>query len=89
MGFQTIPNTTTQYGLISFDENGKERLEGGRNLGVIHQPPQPRIALARHHHLHPKTMAVEAATLVRFGQARQQMSRFKLETLPQFHVHKA
>ena len=30
MGFQTIPSTNTQYGLISFDENGVERQEGGR-----------------------------------------------------------
>jgi hypothetical protein len=29
MGFETIPDTQIQYGLISYDAEGKERIEGG------------------------------------------------------------
>src|ERR1700722_7151104 len=32
MGFQIIPNTNVQYGLISYDQDGNERLEGGKKF---------------------------------------------------------
>ena len=34
MGFETIPDTQIQYGLISYDADGKERLEGGKAMSA-------------------------------------------------------
>jgi len=34
MGFETIPDTQIQYGLISYDSDGKERLEGGKLMSA-------------------------------------------------------
>ena len=34
MGFETIPDTQIEYGLISYDAEGKERLEGGKLMSA-------------------------------------------------------
>jgi len=56
-----------------------DALEGRRDVRIIHQPAQLRVALARHDDFHTETVAVEAAALVGLRQMRQQMRRLKLE----------
>jgi len=58
-----------------------DRLERGRDVGVIHQPAQFGIALAGHDNFHAETVAVQATALVIIWQMRQQMRRLKLKRL--------
>ena len=64
----------------------EERLEPLRDLGVVDEPSQVGIALARHGDLGAETVPVKTPALVRLGQARQEMSGFKLKGLSQFNV---
>jgi hypothetical protein len=56
------------------------RFEGFADVGVIHHPAESRIQFAVHNYFDLKTVAMQTPTLVRFGQARQQMRRFKLKS---------
>jgi hypothetical protein len=65
-----------------------ERLEGGGDVGVIHEPAEFGIALAGDDDFRRETVAVEAAAFVGLRQMRQQMGGFELEGFAQLNVHK-
>jgi hypothetical protein len=58
-----------------------------RNVGVIHEPAEFRVALAFDDHVDNKTVAMKAAALVRFRQMRQQVRSFKLKRFSEFYSH--
>ena len=64
-----------------------KRFKGIGNVGIIHQPAKLRIAFAGDNDLGLETVAVQTAALVRRGQVRQQVRRFKLEAFPQLDFH--
>ena len=35
MGFETIPGTSDQYALLSFDDNGRERTDDPQGVGGL------------------------------------------------------
>ena len=71
--------------MIKLIEDGLESL---RDIRVIHQPAERRIAVPGQCHLHFEAMPVESAAFMRLGQERQQMSRLELKRFPQFNFHK-
>ena len=65
-----------QVKMVQFLPNRFERF---RDVGVIHQPAEFRIALAGHDDLRLEAVPVQPTALVRLRQMRQQMRRFKLK----------
>jgi hypothetical protein len=63
-----------------------KRLEGGPDVGVIHNPAKLRVAGAGDGDFDFEAVAVQAAAFVGLGQMRQQVRRFELKCLSQFHV---
>jgi hypothetical protein len=63
----------------------EERLEGGLELGEIHDPAERGIGLAGHVQLDVEGMPMQARTLVPGGHVRQTMGGLDLETLEDAH----
>lgn len=64
------------------------RLEGGGDVRVIHEPAVFGIAFTRDDDFDFEAVAVEPAAFVGPGQTRQQMRGFKLKGFTQFDFHK-
>ena len=58
-----------------FPDGLKER----GDLGIIHHPPELRVAFARNHDLDFEAVAVQPPALMRLGQMWQQVRGFKLK----------
>jgi hypothetical protein len=70
--------------VIELIPDGTER---GGDIGVIDEPAQLWIARTGDDDVDLETMAVESATFMGFGQARQEMRGFELESFAKFDVH--
>src|SRR5829696_5249427 len=62
-------------------------LEGRRDIRVIHKPSKFRIAFACHDNFDDKTVAVQTAALMGFGQIRQEVCGFELKVFAEFDLH--
>jgi hypothetical protein len=64
-----------------------ERLEGGRDVRVIHQPAELGVAGAGDDDFRREAVAVEAPAFVGLRQVRQQVGGFKLKSFAKFDGH--
>jgi hypothetical protein len=98
-GFEAIPNPEGDVFTGRVFEAGNlveimvveffpERFEHVGDVGVIHDPAELWVARAFHHDFSAEAVAVQAAAFVRFGQVRQEVRCFELESFSEFEIHR-
>ena len=71
---------------IAMVEAIEYRLEGGFQVGEVHDPSEHRVRFATHVDLDSKRMPVQARAFVPVGYVRQAMRRLDLERLEDVHA---